>query len=123
MNYIRLTKRENQIMDILWDYNQEMSANDIKLASNGLSIYTIQQVLQHLLSIGYIEVAGIGKNNKSITRLYKPIISESEYVSSYIKKDTFAQLAANYIQNNDNLDAINDLEKLIQKKKKELAGK
>lgn len=48
-------------MTILWNHDQEMSANDIKLASDGLSIYTISQALQYLLSIGYVEVTGIGK--------------------------------------------------------------
>ena len=54
MSYTQLTKRESQVMDILWKHDQKMSANDIKLASDGLSIYTISQVLQYLLSIGYI---------------------------------------------------------------------
>lgn len=66
MNYTQLTKRESQIMTILWNHDQEMSANDIKLASDGLSIYTISQALQYLLSIGYVEVTGIGKNKNRL---------------------------------------------------------
>ena len=123
MNYTQLTKRENQVMDILWKHNHEMSANDIKLASDGLSIYTISQVLQYLLSIGYVEVTGIGKNKKSIARLYSPCISESEYISSFIKKETFEQITVQYIQNSDDIDEIKRLELLIEHKKKELDGK
>lgn len=123
MKYIQLTKRESQIMDILWSHNHQMSANDIRLASDGLSIYTISQVLQYLLSIGYVEVTGIGKNKKSIARLYSPSVSESEYISSFIKKDTFRQLAINFIQNNDDLESIEKLENLIAQRKKELEGK
>lgn len=123
MKLQRLTKRESQVMEILWANGIEMSANDIRLASEGLSIYTIQQALQYLLSIGFVEVSGIGKNKKAIARLYKPIVTESEYVSSFIKPDTFAQIAASFIKNNESLESLNDLEDLIEKKKKELKGK
>lgn len=33
MKYIQFTKKENEIMDILWKHDIAMSANDIKLAS------------------------------------------------------------------------------------------
>ena len=42
MKYIQFTKKENEIMDILWKHDVAMSANDIKLASKNLSINTIQ---------------------------------------------------------------------------------
>ena len=53
MKYIQFTKKENEIMDILWKHDVAMSANDIKLASKDLSINTIQQTLQKLLEIKY----------------------------------------------------------------------
>ena len=68
MKYIQFTKKENEVMDILWKHDIAMSANDIKLASKDLSINTIQQTLQKLLEIKYIKVAGIGQNKKAITR-------------------------------------------------------
>ena len=37
----KLTKRESDIMEILWKNENDMSANDILLASDGMSIYTI----------------------------------------------------------------------------------
>ena len=81
MKYIQFTKKENEIMDILWKHDVAMSANDIKLASKNLSINTIQQTLQKLLEIKYIKVAGIGQNKKAITRLYRPAISDAQYVN------------------------------------------
>ena len=33
MKYIQFTKKENEVMDILWKHDVAMSANDIKLAS------------------------------------------------------------------------------------------
>ncbi|MEJ8738556.1 hypothetical protein WKT02_13995 [Erysipelotrichaceae bacterium HCN-30851] len=42
MIFSKLTKRENEIMEILWNNDKEMSATDIMNASNGISLNTIQ---------------------------------------------------------------------------------
>lgn len=120
MNYIQFTKKENEIMDILWKNNYAMSANDIKEASNGLSINTIQQTLQKLLSINYIKVDGIGQNKKAITRLYRPVISEAQYVNSFIGNETRAQISAYFVKNSDDLETIQKLKELILEKEIEL---
>lgn len=120
MKYIQFTKKENEIMDILWKHDVAMSANDIKLASKNLSINTIQQTLQKLLEIKYIKVAGIGQNKKAITRLYRPVISEAQYVNSFIGEDTRAKISAYFVEHTDDLEMIEQLKKLIQEKEKEL---
>lgn len=63
------------------------------------------------------------KNNYLIARLYSPCISESDYVSSFIKKETFEEIAVHYVQSSNDIDEITKLEHLIEKKKKELTGK
>ena len=120
MKYIQFTKKENEIMDILWKHDIAMSANDIKLASKNLSINTIQQTLQKLLEIKYIKVSGIGQNKKAITRLYKPVISEAEYVNSFIGEDTRAKISAYFVEHTNDLEMIEQLKNLIQEKEKEL---
>ena len=120
MKYIQFTKKENEIMDILWKNNNAMSANDIKEASNGLSINTIQQTLQKLLGIDYIKVDGIGQNKKAITRLYKPMISEAQYVNSFIGNDTRAKISVYFVKNTKDFETIQQLKKLILEKEKEL---
>ena len=109
-----------EIMDILWKHDIAMSANDIKLAFKNLSINTIQQTLQKLLEIKYIKVAGIGQNKKAITRLYRPVISEAQYVNSFIGEDTRAKISAYFVEHTNDLEMIEQLKKLIQEKEKEL---
>ena len=120
MKYIQFTKKESEIMDILWKSDIPMSANDIKLASDGLSINTIQQTLQKLLSIAYIKVDGIGQNKKAITRLYRPVISEAQYVNSFIGDDTRAKISAYFVKYTNNLELIEELKQVIIEKEKEL---
>ena len=44
-----LTKKEQEIMDVLWNSEESMSTNDIKLAAPELVSCTIQQIVQKLL--------------------------------------------------------------------------
>ena len=50
-------------------------------------------------------------------------VDESDYVSSFIKKETFEEIAVHYVQSSNDIDEITKLEHLIEKKKKELTGK
>ena len=118
MSYAKLTKRESEIMEILWDNNNAMSANDIMISSNNISLATIQQSLQKLLKMNYVYVSGIGKNKKAITRLYCPSISEADYISSFITQSTSLKIASNFIEQTEDDEILEELSKLIEKKRK-----
>ena len=120
MNFKKLTKRENEIMQILWDSEEAMSAAEIMNASNGISLNTIQQVLQKLLKMNYVHVSSIGQNKKALMRLYRPSVDEADYVSSYINKSTYAKLATNFIVQTNDDKILEELSKLIEKKRKKL---
>ena len=105
---IQLTKKERSVMDILWDSHIEMSASEIRETSN--------EKLRHLLEVHFIEVYDIAFNNKSLTRKYKPLVSQAEYVDSFINNDTRLQLASNFVNNTDDLKELEKLQKLIEKK-------
>ncbi len=108
-------------MDILWDSPIEMSASEIRETSNEeLSIYTIQQALRHLLEIRFIEVYDIAFNNKSLTRKYKPLVSQAEYVDSFINNDTRLQLASNFVNNTDEFRRIRKASKTHREKIKSI---
>lgn len=116
----QLTKREQQIMEIIWDSEKDLSANEIKTIAGEISIYTIQQVLKKLLKMNYIEVAGIGYTKNSITRKFKPIITQAEYIDSCINSKTRLKLATNFIRNNSDSETLDYLEKLIKEKRNNL---
>ena len=105
MDAKQLTKREQLIMDILWNSQTDLSANDIFVQAEDVSIYTIQQVLQRLLKMGYIEVSGIGHNKKAITRKYRPTLSQADYISNHVNQQTSYQLASNYIKTSEDLSS------------------
>ncbi|MGX8850658.1 BlaI/MecI/CopY family transcriptional regulator [Amedibacillus sp. YH-ame10] len=121
MNLIKLTKRENEIMEVLWDNNdKDMTATDIMNASKGISLNTIQQSLQKLLKMNYIYVSKIGKNNKSLVRLYRSLISENEYITAFINQSAYAELATSFIKQTDDDEVLKELIQLIEKKRESL---
>lgn len=94
----RLTKRETQIMNVLWNSKEPLSAHDILVNAPELSRNTIQIVLKKLQTIGFIEVAGFGYNKNALTRTFRPVITQSEYVESSLADDTSYVLAMNFIE-------------------------
>lgn len=123
MKKIKLTKRELDVMEILWHTHHQMSANEIQEKSDNVSIYTIQQVLQRLLEKGYIKVSGYGKSTKTIMRYYEKILNESEYVQSFVENNTLFDLTANFISNTSDIVELEKLKKIINEKEKELLKK
>lgn len=116
----KLSKRENQIMIALWNSSVPLSASALKKnLDEDVSIYTIQQVLQKLLKKDYIQVDRIVQHEKALMREYVPVISQVEYITSFVNQKTSFELASNFIKETDNLDAIIELEKLINIKLKE----
>ena len=120
MKFSKLTKRESEIMSILWNTDSEMSAIDIMNASDGISLNTIQQTLQKLLKLNFIHISGVGMHKKSLTRLFRPSVDEADYISAFISKSAFAKLASNFIKQVNNEEALEELSEIIVRKREEL---
>lgn len=116
----QLTKKERTIMDILWNADSALSASEIKDTSSDLNINTVQQVLRNLLKCKFIEVDDIVFNKKSLTRTYKPVVSQAQYISAFISDSNRFKLLCGLVDEEDDLDSLNELQKLINKRKKEI---
>ena len=63
----KMTKRESDVMEIFWNHpGEQLSASDIMNYSDGLSIYTIQQILRRLLENNMVVVSGVSTNKKAL---------------------------------------------------------
>lgn len=119
---IKLTKKELEIMKILWSCNTALSVTDIIEHKPTLVTSTIQAGLRSLLKKSYIEVDSIVQHSKVYARTYRPVLSEKEYMidsfnSSSLETEIFF---AALIDKEDNLDTLDQLEKLIQKQKSKI---
>ncbi|MBR1702719.1 MAG: BlaI/MecI/CopY family transcriptional regulator [Lachnospiraceae bacterium] len=67
-----MSRRELDILNILWKAEQPMMATDIVNAGDGLTQSTVTAVLRKLLRENLIEVTGVTHSGKVLSRTYRP---------------------------------------------------
>ena len=120
MKVSHLTKRENEIMEIFWQSEKPLSSNDICLEAPHISKNTVQAVIRKLLSMNFIEIAGLGYNKNALTREFSSCISQAEYFDNFLVRDTSFELAANFIRRTEDINELEQLEELIRERKEAL---
>ena len=80
-NLTKLTNRELDVLSILWNSEQPLTAAEISAASNGeLTINAIQAVVRKLLKENLIEVGDIVYSGTVLCRNYKPTPTSKERI-------------------------------------------
>lgn len=77
-----LTKRDMDILNILWNSQNPMTAAEITNAKDELTINTVQAVLRKLLKQELIEVADIVYSGTVLCRSYRAAVSAQEVTLS-----------------------------------------
>lgn len=119
-----LTKRQEDVMNILWDAKEPIIASEIVKTGTDLNINTVQAALRSLIKKNYIEVAEIVYCGTVLTRSYRAIVKREEVpneTANEIRKalreeDVFAR----YIDEFDDSVLLAKLETIIEAKRKEL---
>lgn len=129
---VSLSKRELDIMKVMWSENKSLTASYIAKKSN-ISISTVHTAINKLLIKNMIVVDEIIYSGKVLCRCYKPTISAVNYdmrklansFQGIVDQDfsTSNFVSALLGQEKDNqkiLSELDDLEKMIKEKKEEL---
>lgn len=120
----RFTKRQLEIMKILWDSEEPMIASDIVKKGDNLNINTVQACLRLLIAHNAIKIADIVYSGTVLTRSYTAIISKEDYLneecSELLSGQQTKSFIASLINAETNLEELEELEKLIERKKEEL---
>lgn len=124
-----LTKRENDIMCILWKEGKPMIASEIAKSMEGLTINTVQATLRKLMKRKLVEVGEIVYSGTVLCRSFRPTMTQKEFemqvaMQSVASLKSFrisaAAFASALLGQNDeevSMEELEQLEKLIQKKK------
>lgn len=124
-NFI-LSKRELDVMNVLWAEGKPLKASDIPERQPELSINTVQAILKKLLQKGFIEVAGIVRSGTVLSRSYSPVIEPEEYAIKYVKAEIYPfdkmisrtrYLSALFDSVENDGELIEELERFIQERK------
>ncbi len=126
-----LSKRELDVMNVLWAEGKPLIASEIPERQPALSINTVQSVLKKLLHRGFIKVAEIVQSGTVLSRSYVPVIMPEEYAVRYITSEIYpfdkmisrtGYLSALFESAENDKVLIEELEKFIQEKKSKTGG-
>lgn len=83
-----LTAREEELLNFLWKAGEALTAAEMaeRLEAEGWSSVTLFKTVQKLSKAGYLQVAGLEKNNKSYARKLTPALTKEEYYTDVMMK-------------------------------------
>lgn len=124
MKLKKLTNKELDVLRVLWDAEDPLLASEIYKIDPSLNSNTVQAALRNLTKKGYIKVADIVYSGTVLSRRYTPIVTQPEYVKMFFpatpeEKLTFME---GFIKDIEDLDELNSVQKLLDRKKAELEG-
>ncbi len=123
----RITKKQLEIMKILWSSDKPLIASEILKRNNSLNINTVQACLRALVNKQFIKVADIVYSGTVLTRSYTPIVTQDEYLDfayqDIVGKGKSTSLIASLIDSETSPEELDLIEKMIQQKKQELTGR
>lgn len=124
-----LSKREKEIMTILWDSESPLTSSEICKKNKLLSINTVQSVMHKMLKKDFIEIAEIVYSGTVLTRRYKPKISPDDYAtiqlqehySSCGKKKSVSNIVSFLLDEEENeTNTITEIENMLNNRKKQI---
>ena len=106
--FMKLTKKEQVIMEMLWNTNDSMCIADMIKQNKALQKNSTSVLLKRMLDKNLVYVAEIKKNEKALTQYYKPIISQDKFLLETISRKNALQFAVAFIKgcSNDDLDLL-----------------
>lgn len=120
----KLSTRQFDIMNILWNTNKPLLASEIVNSNHELTINTVQSALKGLTQKNYVKVAGITHSGKVLARLYEPIITKEDYLQDLYQEletsTTSNFVLASLIKQENDIDKLNELENIILERKERL---
>ena len=125
-----LSEREMNVMQVLWKYEKPMTVTEIVESEKELTTPTVHTVLRKLLDKGYVQVIDTVQTGKVFARRYKAKKTQDEEIEEKIEKCmknsrnpmSFVNTITAALLNGavDEESVIYELERIVQKRKKEI---
>ena len=126
-NPIQLSRREMEVMTLLWKSDTPYLASEIARISS-TSINTVNVVLKNLLNAGMIEIADIVHSGTVLSRRYRPNVDPEVYTTElFIKqfkdispKLPTTQIVSRLLEEAVDRKTIEELEELVHQHREKL---
>lgn len=123
MNKIKVSPKEVEILNILWSSEKPLTAKQIYESNQKLVLSTIQATLKKLTAKELVKVDDIIYSGTVLTRSYVPNINKEEFILKQYDNLKIPNLLALFLGNqskNEMLAEIEEIEKLLEEKRKDL---
>lgn len=119
----KMSNREMDVMNILWQAEEPLTASAITKSREELSINTVQVVLKNLKKKSYVNIADIVYSGTVLSRAYQAAISKVTYISTQVLEDKrlSKDVLAALIANETDLKLIAELEEILRERKNQLS--
>ena len=127
MGKIKLSGRELDVMNVLWESDKALTAKEISERESSLSINTVRMVVKGLLNKEFIKVSAIVYSGTVLTQSYEPVLNAQEYMINQITQAvkgnvSHVQVMAALLRQDENeIETIEQLEVMLKKRKEEIA--
>lgn len=127
MGKIKLSGRELDVMNVLWESEKPLTAKEISERDPSLSINTVRMVVKGLLNKSFIKVSAIVHSGTVLTQNYEPVLDVQEYMINQVTegikgKISHVQVMAALLQREKNeMETIEQLEAMLKKRREEIA--
>lgn len=126
--YFRLTKSENEIMELLWKEGRPLSRSEIieLTPDRTWKPASIHILLNSMLEKGAIEVAGFVQSTKNYARTFTPTLTADEYAvlqfkhSSAFNEQSVVRLVSALVDDIDDQDMLDQLGLVLEKRRVQL---
>ena len=125
-----LSEREMNVMQVLWKYEKPMTVTEIVESEKELTTPIVHTVLRKLLDKGYVQVIDTVQTGKVFAKRYKAKKTQDEEIEEKIEKCmknsrnpmSFVNTITAALLNGavDEESVIDELERIVQKRKKEI---
>ena len=124
---IKLTKSEQEVMELLWASEEPLSSREIIAKSKDKTWKDsyIHIIINSLLEKNMIQVSGVQQTTKNYTRIFSPTISKDKWMISQISESehsssTIKYLFGEILQQIHDQESLNELSDFIEKQKKRI---
>lgn len=134
MNSAPLSRNELCILQLLWRVDKPLSRPEILdgIPNKDWNPNSIHLILNNMIQKGVLRVEGMTRCGRGYGRTYAPAITQSQYIASQAlqvtpdvpQKERVLCVVASLIDSKGiDESTINELEEMLERKKKELHGK
>lgn len=116
----QLSKRELDVMNVLWNSDKPLVASEIAQMNPKLSINTVHTVLKSLLKDNFVEVSDIVYSGTVLTRSYVSVVKIADYISENFLSGITLQVVSAFIDKEKDKNVLLKLDDMLTQRIKEL---